>query len=205
MVVRVTTSAGSRSSEFSDGAARSMNSPSARARRTVPQQKSVRVVIAGEDTPALSALQRSLERIPGVDVIARLTDLALVWPSCPSGDTDLLVLIGGRLTGGRLDAWAQLPAGDELRSGLPDSAEPAQPGNDVDSDNANLVATLSPRERQIFELLVTGPSNRRLSQSLGISERTVKAHIGSIMTKLGLESRLQVGLAALAHYGEQSG
>jgi DNA-binding NarL/FixJ family response regulator len=55
---------------------------------------------------------------------------------------------------------------------------------------------LSPRELEVFRLLSTGLSNRQLSRSLGITERTVKAHVGSIMRKLGLESRLQVGLAA---------
>lgn len=64
------------------------------------------------------------------------------------------------------------------------------------------VAALSAREREVFRLLATGPSNRELSRSLGIRERTVKAHIGSILAKLGLESRLQVGLAALLYHAE---
>jgi DNA-binding NarL/FixJ family response regulator len=56
---------------------------------------------------------------------------------------------------------------------------------------------LSARERATFELLGLGYDNRSLAQALQISERTVKRHITAILAKLGLESRLQAGLAAL--------
>jgi DNA-binding NarL/FixJ family response regulator len=133
----------------------------------------LRVVIAGADGTAASALQCLIERIPGVAVITRLADLASAWAHCASGDTDVFIV----------DATQLEPS----RAGLP--------FHDIAS-----VARLSARERQIFEMLVTGPSNRQLARTLGITERTVKAHITAIMTKLGLRSRLQVGLAAQAQH-----
>jgi DNA-binding NarL/FixJ family response regulator len=57
---------------------------------------------------------------------------------------------------------------------------------------------LSPREREVFLLLGYGLSNRSISHVLGVTERTVKAHVGRILAKLMLESRLQAGLAAFA-------
>ncbi|WP_371495144.1 helix-turn-helix transcriptional regulator [Kitasatospora sp. NBC_00374] len=61
------------------------------------------------------------------------------------------------------------------------------------------IAVLSVRECEVFDLLAVGRSNREISGQLRVSERTVKKHVGSILEKLGLESRLQIGLAALAH------
>jgi DNA-binding NarL/FixJ family response regulator len=55
---------------------------------------------------------------------------------------------------------------------------------------------LSPREREVFLLLGFGLSNRRIARVLGVTERTVKAHVGQVLSKLVLESRLQAGLAA---------
>ncbi len=56
---------------------------------------------------------------------------------------------------------------------------------------------LSARERTVFQLLGAGYDNRSIASELGVSERTVKRHVTVILAKLGLESRLQAGLAAL--------
>jgi FixJ family two-component response regulator len=47
---------------------------------------------------------------------------------------------------------------------------------------------LSPRERQVMELVVGGRLNKQIAGELGISEITVKAHRGSLMRKLKAES-----------------
>ncbi|MGH3156933.1 MAG: LuxR C-terminal-related transcriptional regulator [Streptosporangiaceae bacterium] len=56
---------------------------------------------------------------------------------------------------------------------------------------------LSGRERLVFELLGLGYDNRSLARELQVSERTAKRHVTAILTKLGLESRLQAGLTAM--------
>ncbi|GGY92308.1 hypothetical protein GCM10010300_40710 [Streptomyces olivaceoviridis] len=61
------------------------------------------------------------------------------------------------------------------------------------------VESLSERERQVFSLLGAGLSNRAIAVRLRVTERTVKAHVASILAKLKVESRLQVGLVAQAH------
>jgi DNA-binding NarL/FixJ family response regulator len=53
---------------------------------------------------------------------------------------------------------------------------------------------LSSRELEVAELIADGRSNKEISSSLGITEPTVKKHVGSILSKLGLQDRLQVGL-----------
>jgi RNA polymerase sigma factor (sigma-70 family) len=47
-----------------------------------------------------------------------------------------------------------------------------------------LVAALTPRERQVFSLVVTGMLNKQIAYELGISEVTVKGHRGQVMQKL---------------------
>jgi FixJ family two-component response regulator len=47
-----------------------------------------------------------------------------------------------------------------------------------------LVATLTPREREVFTLVVRGKLNKQIAYQLGASERTIKAHRHNIMEKL---------------------
>lgn len=51
-----------------------------------------------------------------------------------------------------------------------------------------LLDMLSPRERQVFEFMVRGRSNRQTARALEITERTVKAHRHHIFEKLGTRS-----------------
>ena len=63
----------------------------------------------------------------------------------------------------------------------------------------NRIGELTTRECEVFQLLGEGLNNRKISLSLGVGERTVKLHVTCILRKLGLESRLQAGLAAAEH------
>ena len=53
---------------------------------------------------------------------------------------------------------------------------------------------LSERELDVAALIGEGRSNKEISTELGISEPTVKKHVGHILDKLGLQDRLQAGL-----------
>jgi DNA-binding NarL/FixJ family response regulator len=65
------------------------------------------------------------------------------------------------------------------------------------TDACQRITTLTTRELEVLDLLGHGYDNRKISLSLGITERTVKLHITSILRKLGVESRLQAGLVAI--------
>jgi NarL family two-component system response regulator LiaR len=56
---------------------------------------------------------------------------------------------------------------------------------------------LSAREREVLLLVARGRTNREIAGELVISEETVKSHVGSILSKLGLSSRAQAALVAL--------
>ena len=53
---------------------------------------------------------------------------------------------------------------------------------------------LTPRERQVAEMVHGGGNNKTIARKLDISERTVKAHLSAIFRKLDIENRLHLAL-----------
>src|SRR3984957_3191151 len=67
------------------------------------------------------------------------------------------------------------------------------------ADAARRVATLSPREREVLEGLLTGRPNKLIAYHLGISVRTVEVHRARMMERLGvrqLSEAIRVGVLA---------
>lgn len=58
------------------------------------------------------------------------------------------------------------------------------------------IASLTPREREIVELIAYGDSNKIIAGKLNIADRTVKAHLSVIFQKLNVHDRLQLALLA---------
>ena len=56
---------------------------------------------------------------------------------------------------------------------------------------------LTAREEQVLQLLLLARSNREIAGELGIEERTVKAHVGKLMRKVGAENRIELSMRAL--------
>jgi DNA-binding NarL/FixJ family response regulator len=58
---------------------------------------------------------------------------------------------------------------------------------------------LTKREREVLCLIASGLSNKRLATRLGISEKTVKAHLTSVFRRIGVADRTQAAMWALRH------
>jgi DNA-binding NarL/FixJ family response regulator len=56
---------------------------------------------------------------------------------------------------------------------------------------------LTPREFQVLEQIVAGKSNKEIATELAITEATVKTHINTLLSKLGVEDRTQAATAAI--------
>ena len=56
----------------------------------------------------------------------------------------------------------------------------------------NAVKTLTPREREVMNGVVSGLLNKEIASELGITERTVKAHRGRAMAKMGAKSSAEL-------------
>ena len=61
------------------------------------------------------------------------------------------------------------------------------------------VSALSPREAEVLRLVVEGLLNKQIAQRLGITERTVKAHLTSAYQRIGVADRTQAALWAQRH------
>lgn len=60
---------------------------------------------------------------------------------------------------------------------------------------------LTPREREVFELLVQDKTTKEIAQQLFISEKTVRNHISNVMQKLNVKGRSQA-VVELVRLGE---
>jgi DNA-binding NarL/FixJ family response regulator len=85
-----------------------------------------------------------------------------------------------RLAGFVLDAFAGAPP------------EPAAEGDDADVDQ------LTPREREVLRHLARGYLYKEIAQRLGISTKTVEAHVSAVLRKLQLSNRHQLSRWAQA-------
>jgi DNA-binding NarL/FixJ family response regulator len=59
--------------------------------------------------------------------------------------------------------------------------------------------TLTPREREVLAGIAEGRSNREIARLLRVSEKTVKAHVSSVLAKLGVQDRTQAAVYAVRH------
>jgi DNA-binding NarL/FixJ family response regulator len=76
---------------------------------------------------------------------------------------------------------------EALATGQSGRASPTAPGAEQ----------LTPRERDVLALIVAGMANKRIALELGLSEKTVKAHVGHVLAKLGVADRTQAALLAV--------
>jgi DNA-binding NarL/FixJ family response regulator len=58
---------------------------------------------------------------------------------------------------------------------------------------------LTVREREVLAELAKGRSNREIARALHVAEKTVKAHVSSVLAKLGVQDRTQAALLAVRH------
>lgn len=60
-----------------------------------------------------------------------------------------------------------------------------------------VLSKMTPRERQVLDLLMDGRTNRDIADAMGIDETTVKAHLGRMLRKTGATNRVELTLRAM--------
>jgi DNA-binding NarL/FixJ family response regulator len=128
------------------------------------------------DEYAFSALRAGASGFVVKDV--PLDELARAIRAVASGDA----VVSPRITRRLLDIYAaKLP---DLSRGAASGSAPAALGQ------------LTPREQEVLLEVATGLSNTEIAEKLVVSEATVKTHVGSILAKLGLRSRVHAVIFA---------
>jgi DNA-binding NarL/FixJ family response regulator len=146
-------------------------------RQIVAQTPQARVIILttyGIDRYAFSGLNAGASGFLLKDVMP--ADLVTAIRTVASGDAVIAPSVTRRL----LEVFAHK---------LPDDA----PEPDADHD---ALASLTDRERQVFTELAAGLTNAEIATTLGLSDATVKTHVGRILAKLNLRDRVQAVILA---------
>jgi LuxR family maltose regulon positive regulatory protein len=104
-----------------------------------------------------------------------------------------------------LEAFEEEQGGNSGAHWASAAKAPGRQGAD-DTDAREVAVELTPRERQVLNLLAQGRANKDLARELGISLATVKHHVQRLFRKLDVQSRTQaIAQASALHLLEQMG
>lgn len=150
--------------------------------------------------PDVTMIDLRLPKMGGVDVIQRVRS---EWPNARfvvlttyDGDEDIY----RALKSGAKAYLLKGIASDELITTI---REVAAGKSHIPAAIAERLAErmgtedLTPREADVLEQIVHGKSNKEIATELDISEATVKTHINSLLSKLGVSDRTQAATAAI--------
>ncbi len=152
------------------------------------------LVMPGLD--GIEATRQICRRYPGTKVIALTSFLEdeQVFPALEAGVSGYLMkdltppdLARAIRTVHKGEAELHPGAAKKLIDGLQDQG--STPG----------LRDLTQREVQVLDLIATGLTNRQIAERLVISQKTVKVHVSSILSKLNLSDRTQAAIYALKH------
>ena len=145
-------------------------------------------------------------RIPGLsgpELQDRLSELGSTLPIVfLSGYADVQTTVRA-IKGGAEDFLTKPVSSEDLfaaiERALAHQLAARGPRDKLDSVRAH-IAKLTPREREVFELVVRGNTNKQVGKLLGTTERTIKAHRHRVMEKMQVQS-----LAELVSLAERAG
>jgi DNA-binding NarL/FixJ family response regulator len=72
-------------------------------------------------------------------------------------------------------------------------------------DEDELIARLSPQERQVLELMSDGLTNRQIGAQLYLAEKTIKNYVTSVLSKMGMARRTEAAVYAATHRDKGTG
>jgi two-component system, NarL family, nitrate/nitrite response regulator NarL len=170
------------------------------------------VALAAQLQPDILLLDLAMPRVPGMDTLRELANnkspvrAILLTASVErpqivealqlgargvvlkeSATQVLLKSIAAVMTG---SYWVGKESVPDLRELVLEHAAPEQPAERYG---------LTRREMQMVAAIVEGSSNREIAQKFSVREDTVKHHLTSIFSKLGVSTRLELALFAIEH------
>jgi DNA-binding NarL/FixJ family response regulator len=150
--------------------------------------------LEGPDATRAILERRPLTRVLALTVLSNDDDIADAMHAGASGflskDTPIDAVVGAVRAAAGGSAWLSPRAAEVVLGALrrADAGREPEPGH---------LDHLSPRELDVLRLIARGLENAEIADVLGISPRTVKNHVSSILSKLGLSSRIQAATYAV--------
>lgn len=140
----------------------------------------------------VAATRALMAQFPGtaVVVLTSFADQARVGEALTAGAVGYLLKDSDPrdlLAGVRSAAAGHAPLDPRVARGL------------LPSVRADPVAALSERERQVLRLVAKGMANKQIGRALGISEHTVKVHLGNVFRNIGVGDRTSAAVWAREH------
>ena len=154
-------------------------------------------------TPGCLLLDVAMPGVDGLELQQRLTDSGCGLPIVfitGHGDVPLSVRA---MRAGALNFLSKPVDEEELLKAVAEAVEIDQVIRRAQADISIVrqrLATLTPREREVLDHVVSGKLNKQIAGDLGIVEKTIKVHRAHVMEKMGARS-----LAELARMAERLG
>jgi len=157
--------------------------------------------------PSCLVLDVTLPDLNGLDlqkrVAAERSDMPIIFIT-GFGDVPMTVRA---MKAGAVEFLTKPLGDDALLSAIRHAIERSHSAIDHEAEIRTLrdrYASLSPREREVMALVVSGLLNKQVGGELGISEITVKAHRGRVMRKMKADSLADlVNMAAILRLGQR--
>jgi two-component system, NarL family, nitrate/nitrite response regulator NarL len=144
-----------------------------------------------QDTIGRLIAQEKVHRVVVISCVPTVQETSLVLASGATGychalaTPELFRKISSVVSNGGF--WVGSDFLSQLASSVSRVLTPAQP-----NWQPSALGQLSAREQEVALQVRGGASNKEIAESLGITERTVKAHLGAIFQKLEIRDRLQL-------------
>ena len=142
-----------------------------------------------------------LPGMSGLELLQRLNEAGHRLPAIMiTGNGDVPMAVQAMKAGA--SDFIEKPIGrDELLASIERALEASRDSSKLSAwreEAADRVASLTPRERQIMELVLAGHPSKNIAADLGISQRTVENHRAAIMKRTGSKSLPALARLALA-------
>ena len=143
------------------------------------------------DTPGCLLLDVMMPGLSGLDLQRELSRAGLHMPIIfITGHGDIPMSVQA-MKAGAVSFLTKPLQNQELLDAIQEAANLARAARNRRQELSSLrqhYELLTPRERQVFALVMTGGLNRQIAEELGISERTVKAHRKQVVKKMAVHS-----------------